>query len=676
MAANGIIPDDALSSRDALKQWASTASFSDLTNPQTFVGLTSNQLQDISAGLQGYGGGEGGGGTPDRTTDASLMNGMAAAQQQGNPDTFNYLQATANQGSGFKGFTKDLSNGVQSTVANFVAPAATFGLSTLGNKVWSKDAQSTIDPGLQGVSATAGAGAYAGAGTTPAAATDPSMALADGSLPGAAPIPPTAGLNPATDPSMALADGSVPGGTPPPAAPVDQLMVPPGSATGTGATAATEAANPGTLPITTPPMGPLGTALTTAGVNIAATAIGGALAPKPDPAAANAANSAAQIAQDQWNYYKTNYQPLETSLISQAQELSTPEAYAAAKGRANADVTGAFDTANKTTNSRLQSYGINPGSPAYQSAVGSEGLAQGAAGAGAQTEAYNTQKQLALNTASGVVGIGRNIPGSATTGLTSAANAANNASNTQFNQNTQSAQNIGAAISPLISPLVGAAKDWYGSTTPSTTSPGMNVGVPQYASGGKVIDAAKQPDGSYAVPGLEPLLAKKGINPVHAKTASNIQGYKSKIITPHMRFASGGGVGRQGLETRDMSNMGDPSQSNQVVQGPGTGTSDSIPAQVDGQHAAALSNGEFVMNAEVPKLSGDEILAAINNAGLQKRQQMPMPSAQMPANAGAQSYANGGKVKRIEDDEDDDDEDIQITAYRNGGKVNYSRAGL
>ena len=77
-------------------------------------------------------------------------------------------------------------------------------------------------------------------------------------------------------------------------------------------------------------------------------------------------------------------------------------------------------------------------------------------------------------------------------------------------------------------------------------------------------------------------------------------------------YANGGGVGMQGLE---------PSQTNRTMMGPGTEVSDSIPATVDGQKPAALSSGEFVMSAEVPKLSGEEILQAINQAGLEKREQ-------------------------------------------------------
>ena len=90
-------------------------------------------------------------------------------------------------------------------------------------------------------------------------------------------------------------------------------------------------------------------------------------------------------------------------------------------------------------------------------------------------------------------------------------------------------------------------------------------------------------------------------------------------------------------------------QSGQVV-GPGNNTSDSIPAQIDGQEPAAISTGEFIMNSEVTKLSGDEILEAINQAGLKKRQTAglgPQDSNSVPAEAGMQAYARGGRVSQM-----------------------------
>lgn len=415
-----------------------------------------------------------------------------------------------------------------------------------------------------------------------------------------------------------------------------------------------------------------------------------ALSPKPDNSAGNAAANAsnisanasqqlANISQDQWNYYKQNYQPVEQNLINQAQQANTPEQYAAATGRANADVTNAFDTTSKATANRMQAYGINPASPAYQSTMASSDLAKGSTLAGAETNAWNTQRNLAYSRALDVVGIGRNIPaqssasmGAASSAAGQAANSAGiaqNSLNSQFNQNNQNMYNVGQ--SPIYQSLTGAAKSYYTTLSNGNPSPyqaaqnnaaannagaggagGINSwkdgGKIGYAEGGNVtdendniLDMRMGDGGKYEAVGLEPALIKKGYHPAMAKMASK------GVITPHMRrplpnpkqrFAIGGGVGAYGIE----SNQGvlPPSQSNQVLNGPGTETSDSVPAQIDGHQPAALSKGEFVMSAEVPKLSGEEILQAINRAGLEKREQNTGGNP----NAGMTAYANGGQV--------------------------------
>jgi len=376
-------------------------------------------------------------------------------------------------------------------------------------------------------------------------------------------------------------------------------------------------------------------------------------------ASADAARQAAAISQDQWNYYKTKYQPLETSLIQQAQQAGSPEEYAAVAGRANADVTGAFDQAQKQTQSRMQSYGINPGSPAYQNTAASVDLAQGAAKAGALTNAYNQQKNLAYSKGLDVVGLGKGIPAQSAASSASAANAGTQASNSQFLQNQRNQQNIGYGLESLTSnasKLYGAAGQWFGSTPTANSSASMPGGDYMtkltYANAGSSGNENFKDGGPvshYASGGLvdlKAMLKKRGMSDEAA----------NKVITPHMKglkprgYADGGGVGRQGNAMPDQSNMGAAIDhaTGQVI-GPGSGTSDSVPAQIDGQQPAALSNGEYVMNIGVQKLSPDEILEAINQAGLKKRQQgrpglEPQNSNDVPINAGMTAYADGGGV--------------------------------
>lgn len=72
---------------------------------------------------------------------------------------------------------------------------------------------------------------------------------------------------------------------------------------------------------------------------------------------------------------------------------------------------------------------------------------------------------------------------------------------------------------------------------------------------------------------------------------------RSRVPAP--RNMADGGIAR-----KDMRGGGE-------VSGPGTGTSDSIPAR--------LSDGEYVLNAETVKMVGEDYLDKINNAGLRRR---------------------------------------------------------
>lgn len=468
----------------------------------------------------------------------------------------------------------------------------------------------------------------------------------------------------------------------------------------------------------------------------------------------SAADTAAQVGKEQWQYYKDNYQPLETKLIGQADAAGSPDEYARARGAANADVTGAFDSSRKQTQSRLESYGINPGSPAYQSALGSTDLAEGATKTGALTAADNNTRSLAYSKALDVVGLGRNIPAQSSASAANAANAATNAGKLAFQRNQANAQSTGYAIgqvgnaaskwfnqpsnnqAPAYNNQTSSSGGFYDSgnygnapTDTGTVVPyakggkvsryglgyadGGEVGEvdmadkegyrskklpdPQehttvrfsgpsrprvsfptgdrdsklelsadfgvsregiklkqggivyrktFADGGAVIDAEKTGGDSYDATALKGVLQKRGLNPAVAHSQAHGAASRHKgAITPHMRhFAGGGGVGRKGLEGPDASNIGE-------IAGPGTGTSDSVPAEIDGQQPAALSTGEFVMPAEVPKMTGEEILTAIKNAALKKRQQaglQPQAANDAPAEAGAPqpAYASGGRVSR------------------------------
>lgn len=367
----------------------------------------------------------------------------------------------------------------------------------------------------------------------------------------------------------------------------------------------------------------------------------GTVAKTADEIAADTAKTnAAKIANEQWDYWKSNYKPLEISLIKQATDAGSQDEFARARGAANADVTGAFDTARRNAASRMQSYGLNPGSAAFQSGMGSTDIAEGATKAGALTTADNTTRALAFGKQFDVANLGKGIPSQSAAAATNAANAATNAANVaginqnrQYLQNNQNMQNLGYGLNTIGN----AAARWFGSDSGSSASDNWGFG---YAEGG-VIDAEKTAPGEYDATALKSVMMRHGLNDATASAQAN--GVHKRMFTPHQRvFASGGGVGRQG-----MNGPNDASMMNQPVNGEGTETSDSIPATINGEEPAALSDGEFVVNAAAVDLTGEEMLAAINQAGLRKRQQVglePQTSNDVSANAGAQAYADGGEA--------------------------------
>jgi hypothetical protein len=339
-------------------------------------------------------------------------------------------------------------------------------------------------------------------------------------------------------------------------------------------------------------------------------------------ASAESQRQLAAIAADQWEFYKTNYRPVETSLITQAKDAGSQDEFARNRGAAAADVTNAFDTAKKTSANRMQSFGLNPASPAYQSGQQSADLAEGATKAGALTTADNTTRNLAWAKQFDVANLGRNIPSQSAAATGAAGNLANQsgqlANQSSVIANNQSIANT-RAMGYGLNALGDAASKWFGT---GVAQP------PTYGTGGYT--------GSQWSEGMA-------------------EGGKVKrYYTPHMKhYAIGGGVGRAGLEPMDMSNMGEGATIDNgtgKVEGVGTSTSDSIPAQIDGQEPAALSDGEFVVNADAVELTGEEILEAINEAGLKKRQGAGLQqktSNDVPLNAGAQAYAKGGRVNRF-----------------------------
>ena len=83
-----------------------------------------------------------------------------------------------------------------------------------------------------------------------------------------------------------------------------------------------------------------------------------------------------------------------------------------------------------------------------------------------------------------------------------------------------------------------------------------------------------------------------------------IRGYKAYTFKPR-----GYNYGLASLKRRGYRAGG-------LISGPGSGSSDSIPAVIEGIQPIRLSNGEAVLNSKAVELVGDDFIHRINAGGL------------------------------------------------------------
>jgi hypothetical protein len=83
-----------------------------------------------------------------------------------------------------------------------------------------------------------------------------------------------------------------------------------------------------------------------------------------------------------------------------------------------------------------------------------------------------------------------------------------------------------------------------------------------------------------------------------------IRGYRAYTFKPR-----GDNYGLASLKRRGYTAGG-------LLNGPGSGTSDSIPADIEGVQPIRLSNGEAVLNKKAVELVGEDFIHRVNAGGL------------------------------------------------------------
>lgn len=165
--------------------------------------------------------------------------------------------------------------------------------------------------------------------------------------------------------------------------------------------------------------------------------------------AINAANMQAQIGAEQWNRYKDIYDPLERSIVADAQKADDPVAYANAAGLASATVSDQF---GKMRDRIGRIPGVDPSSGAYQDRMlGLEG-AQAAQDAVSQNDARLRQKNIAREYQLQAMNMGKGLPATASGMLSSAVNNQSYLANQQNQLGLANATMMGSLANRLTSP--------------------------------------------------------------------------------------------------------------------------------------------------------------------------------------------------------------------------------
>jgi hypothetical protein len=213
--------------------------------------------------------------------------------------------------------------------------------------------------------------------------------------------------------------------------------------------------------------------------NLVSGAISDALAPTPSTqpstqlSSADAANAAqTKINNEQYDFYKTNYQPLETSLISDVTGAGGPADQERAAGQAHGDTTAAYDSARQGMLQGFAAYGLNPNSGRFGDLEKSLTLNRAATDAQSQNSARIAARELGFAKKSAVAQMGRGIPSNASAGL--AASSLNNLRSANTGANLIATQNTGLmpitnAVTGGVNAAFNAGKNWF--NTPSQPAP-------------------------------------------------------------------------------------------------------------------------------------------------------------------------------------------------------------
>lgn len=294
-------------------------------------------------------------------------------------------------------------------------------------------------------------------------------------------------------------------------------------------------------------------------------------------------------AESQWQAYRNLFAPIEERMVREANEFDSTERKERMAAEAGADIAKSYESALDSSQRAMGRMGVNPNSGKFQGLAHEISLGLAKDTAGAMNKARRETELQGMAMRQGMAQFGRNMP---TMGIATDAAA--------LNAGNAATDNL-ATKAGLHTAGMNAAQHWYDGALGANNSSG-NLMLNQYQG---QLNAWQQQQQNKAggLSGLGNLIGTVG------------GAYLMR--TPGLRT---GGVIRNyntyGLSTLKREGHADGG----IVQGPGTGTSDSIPASIEGVQPIRLSNGEAVLNRKAVELVGEDFIHRLNVASeLMKR---------------------------------------------------------
>ena len=289
-------------------------------------------------------------------------------------------------------------------------------------------------------------------------------------------------------------------------------------------------------------------------------------------------------AESQWQIYRDLFAPVEARMVKDANEFDSQARKDQMAAEAGGDVVRSYQGAQDTSQRSMERMGINPNSGRFQALAQEINLGLAKDTAGAMNKARRDTELQGMAMRQGAAQFGRNMP---TTGIATDAAALNAGNSATGNLATQAGlHNVG----------LNTAQSWFGGSVGANNAAG-NTMLNQYQG---QLGAWQQQQ---------------------QNTAAALQGFGSLAGTLGGAYMMGpglrtGGVIKNGtaygpgfLERKGYVEGG-------MLEGPGTGASDSIAATIEGVKPIRLSNGEAVLNKEAIKLVGEDFIHRINSGGL------------------------------------------------------------